>query len=80
MLSDRGQAVDKERDIRYVWLLKYDAFRELSRQGYNFFFVQDAGKSSAAVFGYRPAYFGATRLVLSRETASDAEGTAKTDR
>lgn len=80
MLSDRGQAVDRERDIRYVWLLKYDAFQELSRQGYSFFFVQDAGKSSAAVFGYRPAYFGATRLLLSRETASDAEGTAKTDR
>ena len=80
MLSDRGEAVDRERDIRYVWLLKYDAFQELRGQGYQFFYVPDAGKSNASVFGYRPAYFGATKLTLSRETASDAEGTAKTDR
>lgn len=80
MLSDRGEAADRERDIRYVWLLKYDAFQELRSQGYRFFYVPDAGKSNASVFGYRPAYFGATKLTLSRETASDAEGTAKTDR
>jgi len=79
MLSDRGEAVDRERDIRYVWLLKYDAFQELSEEGYSFFYVRDAEKSSAAVFGYRPAYLGATRLVLKSDTAS-GEGTAKTDR
>ncbi len=79
MLSDRGVAVERERDIRYVWLLKYDAFQELHADGYSFFYVRDAEKSSAAVFGYRPAYLGATRLVLRSDTAS-GEGTAKTDR
>jgi len=79
MLSDRGEAVDREGDIRYVWLLKYDAFQELSEEGYSFFYVRDAEKSSAAVFGYRPAYLGATRLVLKSDTVS-GEGTAKTDR
>jgi hypothetical protein len=79
MLSDRGQAIDREKDIRYVWLLKYDAFQALSAEGYSFYYVRDAEKSSASVFGYRPAYFGATRLALRSDTASGG-GTAKTDR
>ncbi len=80
MLSDRGEAVDRERDIRYVWLLEYDTFQELLEDGYSFFYVPDAGKSSAAVFDYRPAYFGATKLALTSETASGGKGTADTDR
>jgi hypothetical protein len=79
MLSDRGVAVDRERDVRYVWLLKYDTFQELREEGYSFFYVRDAAKSSAAVFGYRPGYFGADRLTLKSETGSGG-GAAKTDR
>jgi hypothetical protein len=79
MLSDRGVAVDEENDIRYVWLLKYNAFQAFSDEGYQFFYVRDAEKSNASVFGYRPAYFGATKLALKSDTAS-GEGTAKTDR
>ncbi len=79
MLSDRGEAVDRERDVRYVWLLKYDTFQELREEGYGFFYVRDAAKSSAAVFGYRPGYFGANRLALKSDVGS-GEGAAETDR
>ena len=29
MLSDRGEAVDAGRDIRFVWLVTYDTFEAL---------------------------------------------------
>jgi hypothetical protein len=36
MLSDRGEGVDADRDIRYVWLLTYETFEALRAQGYSF--------------------------------------------
>ena len=80
MLSDRGEAVDEARNIRYVWLLKYETFEELRAQGYRFYFVSDAAASNAAVFDFRPGYFGAEKVQMERETASGGKGTAKTDR
>ncbi len=80
MLSDRGEAVDGERDVRYVWLLSYEAFLALRSQGYAFFLVPDAAGGTAAIFDYRPTLFGATFLTLERTAPSASKGTASTDR
>lgn len=80
MLSDRGVTIDRERDVLYVWLLKYETFLELRRQGYRFFYVPDVARSTANVFGYRPGYYGAEELPTSRESPSEGAGAARTDR
>ena len=80
MLSDRGEAVDVGRDVRYVWLLTYDTFIALRSQGYNFFLVPDAAGGTAALYDYRPTLFGATFLELDQSAPSAGAGTASTDR
>ena len=80
MLSDRGEAVDEGRDVRYVWLLTYDAFSALRSQGYSFFIVPDAVGGTAALYDFRPTLFGATFLHLERASPSAGKGTAATDR
>jgi hypothetical protein len=80
MLSDRGEAVDEARDVRYVWLLKYDDFLTLRQQGYRFYYVVDARRSTAGLFDYRPPYFGAKKLDLERESPSAGKGAAQTQR
>ena len=80
MLSDQGEAIDEERDVRYMWLLEYDDFRALEEQGYHFYYVVDARRSTAGLYDYRPPYFGAKELYLEREPPSVGEGTAKTER
>jgi len=80
MLSDRGEAIDEQRDVRYVWLLTYQAFQSLRGEGYSFFLVPDAAGGTAALYFYRPQLFGATFLRLDRPAPSAAKGTASTDR
>ncbi|HEU0074916.1 MAG TPA: hypothetical protein VFS30_13020 [Dehalococcoidia bacterium] len=80
MLSDRGEAVDTDRDIRYVWLLTYETFQALRSQGYGMFMVPDAAGSTAALYDYRPGIFGATFIALEQAAPSIAKGTGKTDR
>lgn len=80
MLTDRGEAVDKKRDVRFVWLLTYDTFQALRSQGYAFFLVPDAAGGTAALYDYRPSLFGATFLHLERPAPSAGKGTASTDR
>jgi hypothetical protein len=80
MLSDRGEAIDERRDVRYVWLLTYQAFQSLRGEGYSFFLVPDAAGGTAALYSYRPQLFGATFLRLDRPAPSAAKGTASTDR
>lgn len=80
MLTDRGEAVDREKDIRYVWLLKYDAFETLQEQGYSFFYLHDAEGGNAAVFHFRPAYYGAIEVLAGRTPVSSGKGTASTNR
>jgi glycosyl transferase family 87 len=79
MLSDRGEAVDTERDIRFVWLLGYETFETLRTQGYAFFFVPDAGGATYALYEYRPALLGAMLLNIDIGP-SVSEGQAGTDR
>ncbi len=80
MLSDRGEAVDEERDIRYVWLLTYETFEALRSQGYNMYLVPDAAGGTAALYDYRPTLLGASFLKLERQSPSAGKGTASTDR
>jgi len=80
MLSDRGEAVDEERDVRYVWLLEWENFQDLRDSGYRFYYVHDAAVSTAYLFDYRPAYFGAQKLRLLRGGPSSGAGAAETDR
>jgi hypothetical protein len=80
MISDRGQAWDRERDIRYVWLLTYDTFMALRSQGYHFFVVPDAVGGTSHLYDYRPQLFGATFLELDRPSPAADPGRASTDR
>ncbi len=79
MLSDQGEAVDEERDIHYVWLISYKKLLQYREQGYALYFVPDAARSSSAVFGYRPGYFG-TEMELAGERPATGKGAAPTDR
>jgi hypothetical protein len=79
MLSDRGEAVDEARDLRYVWLVDYNTYMALRAQGYAIFQVPDAATSTAALYDYRPGILGATFLRLDQE-APAGEGAGSTDR
>ncbi len=80
MLSDRGEAVDGERDVHYVWLLTHETFQALRSQGYSMFMVPDAASSTVALYDYRPAILGARFIALDQTAPSIAEGTGETDR
>jgi hypothetical protein len=77
-LSDKGKA-DEPGAITYVWLLEYEKFIELRDQGRRFFYTLDAGRSTAALYEYRPGLFGGTLLDLGR-SPSGGSGAARTDR
>ncbi len=80
-LSDKGLARDEERSIEYVWLLEYDQFLQFKdEEKKTIYFTADAARSTFVVYGYRPAYFGAIELPLSRENPSLGKGAAATDR
>ncbi|MEX1255515.1 MAG: glycosyltransferase family 87 protein [Dehalococcoidia bacterium] len=79
-LSDKGVATDRAANVQYFWLLEYDAFQELKESGKAIYFTGDAATSTYHVYGYRPAYFGATKLALTRENPSLGGGAASTDR
>ncbi len=79
-LSDKGIAHDEQRGIDYVWLLEYDQFQEFLQDGQHIYYTADGARSTFAVYGYRPGYFGALELPLSRDNPSLGQGTAETNR
>jgi hypothetical protein len=79
MLSDRGEAVDEQRDLRYVWLVDYATYLALRDQGYAIFQVPDAATSTAALYDYRPGILGAVFPALDQEAPSGS-GAGSTDR
>lgn len=83
-LSDKGRACDPScavaPRIEYVWLLDYDTFLEYKNDGKTIYVTPDAERSTYAVYHYRPEYFGAIELPLSRDNPSLGKGTASTDR
>jgi hypothetical protein len=80
MLSDRGEAYDAQRDIRYVWLLPYEAFVALRSQGYSFYVVPDAEGGVYALYKYRPSLYGASYLRLETSNPSKSKGAGSKDR
>ena len=83
-LSDKGHACDPicgpRPTLEYVWLLDFDTFERYQAEGRFIYYTADAARSTFAVYGYRPGYFGAFELQLSRENPSLGAGTAATDR
>jgi MFS family permease len=61
-LSDKGLARDEENEINYVWLLDFDSFQFYRDQGWTVYTTADARRSTYALYGYRPGYFGAIEL------------------
>ena len=80
-LTDKGKALDAARRRTFVWLLDFDDFEKLKRnqQDVTFFYTQDAGISTAVLYGYRPGILGAKVLDLG-VSPSGGGGTARTDR
>jgi hypothetical protein len=75
-LSDKGQATIGEQT--FVWLLEYDDFQIFNARGGEFFYTDDAAKSTYELYGYRPGYLLEGRggpLPLSRESPSSTGGT-----
>lgn len=79
-LSDKGLAIDRARNVKYVWLLDFRTMQEFQRQGATIYVTPDAERSTYQVYGYRPEYFGAVVLPLSRENPSLGKGAASTNR
>jgi hypothetical protein len=79
-LSDKGLAIDRPTNVKYVWLLDYRTMQEFQQQGATIYVTPDAERSTYQVYGYRPGYFGAVVLPLSRENPSLGKGAASTDR
>ena len=65
-LTDKGKALDPARRRTFVWLLDFDDFEKLKRnqQDVTFFYTQDAGISTAVLYGYRLGILGAKVLDL----------------
>jgi hypothetical protein len=78
-LSDKGKAENPARKQVFVWLLDYADFQKYQRQGYNFMYTLDAGRSTAALYDYRPSLFGAS-LINIGTNPSGGSGAARTDR
>jgi hypothetical protein len=78
-LTDKGKAEDPVHHRTFVWLLDYTDFEKFKKQGATLLYTQDAGISTAALYGYRPGVLGGKVLDLGR-SPSGASGTARTDR
>jgi hypothetical protein len=78
-LSDKGKAEDKITNKVFVWLLDWDDFEKYRNTGYAFMYTQDAGRSTASLYGYRPGIVGEKVIDLGRNP-SGGSGGARTDR
>jgi hypothetical protein len=84
-LSDKGKAVERTHNITYVWLLDYKDFGKYLSGKYNIFYTQDAGRSTVALYDFRPGFYnapGATEVKLLDlgRGPSGSSGAARTDR
>jgi hypothetical protein len=72
-------AYDPAAQVTYVWLLDWDDFGRLRSDGTPFLYTPDAGRSSAALYGFRPGILGAMLIDLGRGPTGGS-GAARTDR
>jgi hypothetical protein len=73
-LSDKGMTTDPATGTVYVWLLDYDDFERFRREGRTFWYTIDAGRSTAWLYGFRPALYGANLLDLGRAPSGGSAG------
>ncbi len=84
-LSDKGKAVDRSRNVTYVWLLDYKEFGKYISQHYPIYYTQDAGRSTNSLYHFRPGLYNkpgtteVTMIDLGRGP-SGSSGAARTDR
>ncbi len=78
-LSDKGKSEDVAHKKIYVWLLSYADYEKYKAQGYGFYYTQDAGRSTAALYGYRPGIVGEKLIDVGRGPSGNS-GAARTDR
>ena len=74
-LSDKGKAVDEAHDITYVWLLSYEDFQRYQSQGAEIWYTPDAGRSTVALYGYRPGLYGAHVLKVAHDIVAASNQT-----
>ncbi len=78
-LSDKGKADDVARNVTYVWLLDPAGFQKALKDGKGIQYTLDAGRSTAALYDFRPGLFGALLIQFDRGP-SGSSGAARTDR
>jgi hypothetical protein len=62
LLSDRGVAEDRRRNVRFVWLLKYETLVRFWRDGARFYATADAFDGTLRQFRYRLQYFDTVQI------------------
>ena len=74
-LSDKGKATDEANDVIYVWLLNYEDLIRYQAQGYDIWYTPDAGRSTVALYGYRPGLYGGHVLKTAHDINSSSNRT-----
>ncbi len=79
-LSDKGKAFDPASGVTYVWLLTWEDYQRFKDAGAMFFYTPDAGRSTQALYNYRPGFFGAKVIESGRAPGGGADTANRTQR
>ncbi len=81
-LSDKGKAVDAANGVTYVWLLTYEDYQRFTNSyaGAPMFYTPDAGRSTTALYNYRPGLFGAQVIESGRAPGGGADTAGRNER
>ena len=79
-LTDKGRAVDAAAGVTYVWLLDYADFQRFQEQGATAYYTPDAGRSTAALYNFRPGLFGAQVIESGRAPGGGADTAGRNQR
>ena len=79
-LTDKGRAVDTADGVTYVWLLDYADFQRFRGQGATVYYTPDAGRSTAALYNFRPGLFGAQVIESGRAPGGGADTAGRNQR
>jgi len=79
-LSDKGRAVDEASGVTYVWLLTWEDYQRFKDGGATAFYTPDAGRSTTALYNYRPGLFGAQVIESGRAPGGGADTAGRNQR
>lgn len=79
-LSDKGSAVDAASGVTYVWLLTWEDYQRFKDGGSAAFYTPDAGRSTTALYNYRPGLFGAQVIESGRAPGGGADTAGRNQR